>query len=73
MCSTPLSPSVNEEHEARAKALQEALKAGEDSGPAEPFDLATFRKRVAALCDELASIPDADCRSIAEIRKDWSS
>lgn len=27
-----------EEHEAKVKALQEALKAGENSGPATPFD-----------------------------------
>ncbi len=38
-----------EEHEARVKALQNALIAGEDSGPATPFDFDTFnaRKRAA--------------------------
>jgi antitoxin ParD1/3/4 len=31
-----------EEHEARVMALRGALKAGEESGPAEPFDFESF-------------------------------
>ena len=37
-----------EEHEARIKALREALKEGEDSGPAEPFDGDEFLARMHA-------------------------
>lgn len=37
-----------EEHEARVKALQEALIAGEESGPPAPFDNAAFLKRMRA-------------------------
>ena len=35
-----------EEHEAKVKALQDALIAGEDSGPPAPFDNAAFLKRM---------------------------
>lgn len=35
-----------EEHEARVKALQDALIAGEDSGPARPFDPDAFIRRM---------------------------
>ena len=35
-----------EEHEAKVRALQEALIAGEESGPATPFDNETFLKRM---------------------------
>lgn len=35
-----------EEHEAKVKALQEALIAGEDSGPSELFDNKAFLKRM---------------------------
>jgi antitoxin ParD1/3/4 len=31
-----------EEHEAKVMALRAALKAGEESGPAEPFDFEAF-------------------------------
>ena len=34
-----------EEHEAKVKALQEALIAGEQSGPAQPFDFEAFKTR----------------------------
>jgi len=34
-----------EEHEAKVKALQEALIAGEQSGPAHPFDFEAFKTR----------------------------
>lgn len=37
-----------EEHEARVKALQDALIAGEESGAPEPFDSAAFLKRMHA-------------------------
>lgn len=39
-----------EEHEAKVKALQDALIAGEESGPPTPFDFDAFiaRKRAAA-------------------------
>lgn len=37
-----------EEHEAKVKALQEALIAGEDSGPPMPFDNEAFLKRMRA-------------------------
>jgi antitoxin ParD1/3/4 len=35
-----------EEHEARVKALQEALIAGEESGEPQPFDNEAFLKRM---------------------------
>lgn len=35
-----------EEHEARVKALQDALVAGEESGPPQPFDNQAFLKRM---------------------------
>lgn len=35
-----------EEHEARVKALQDALIAGENSGEPKPFDNAAFLKRM---------------------------
>lgn len=35
-----------EEHEARVKALQNALIAGEESGPPVPFDNPAFLKRM---------------------------
>jgi antitoxin ParD1/3/4 len=35
-----------EEHEAKVKALQDALIAGETSGPAVPFDGAAFLKKM---------------------------
>ncbi|CAN7205308.1 type II toxin-antitoxin system ParD family antitoxin [Neorhizobium tomejilense] len=35
-----------EEHEARVKALQDALIAGEESGPPQPFDNQAFLKRM---------------------------
>lgn len=35
-----------EEHEARVKALQDALIAGEESGPARPFDPDAFIRRM---------------------------
>ncbi|MCR4377562.1 MAG: type II toxin-antitoxin system ParD family antitoxin [Rhodospirillales bacterium] len=35
-----------EEHEAKVKALQDALIAGEDSGAPVPFDNAAFLKRM---------------------------
>jgi len=34
-----------EEHEAKVKALQEALIAGEESGEPQPFDFEEFKKR----------------------------
>ncbi|MFM2372703.1 MAG: hypothetical protein RIS85_2425 [Pseudomonadota bacterium] len=34
-----------EEHEARLRALQEALIAGEQSGPPEPFNFDAFKAR----------------------------
>lgn len=34
-----------EEHEAKVKALQDALIAGEQSGPPEPFDFEAFKAR----------------------------
>ena len=37
-----------EEHEARVKALQDALIAGEDSGAPAPFDNTAFLKRMRA-------------------------
>lgn len=37
-----------EEHEAKVKALRDALIAGEESGPPEPFDNAAFLKRMRA-------------------------
>ena len=37
-----------EEHETRVKALQDALIAGEVSGPPEPFDNEAFLKRMRA-------------------------
>jgi antitoxin ParD1/3/4 len=37
-----------EEHEAKVKALQDALIAGEESGPPAPFDNKTFLKRMRA-------------------------
>lgn len=37
-----------EEHEARVKALQDALIVGEESGPPKPFDNAAFVKRMRA-------------------------
>ncbi|CAA7627300.1 Antitoxin ParD [Candidatus Terasakiella magnetica] len=37
-----------EEHEAKVKALQGALIAGEDSGPPVPFDSGAFLKRMRA-------------------------
>ena len=37
-----------EEHEAKVRALQEALIAGEESGPPAPFDNETFLKRMRA-------------------------
>jgi antitoxin ParD1/3/4 len=35
-----------EEHETRVKALQDALVAGEESGPPKPFDSDAFLKRM---------------------------
>ena len=35
-----------EEHEAKVKALQQALIEGEESGPATPFDSEAFLKRM---------------------------
>ncbi|PLC49883.1 type II toxin-antitoxin system ParD family antitoxin [Pollutimonas subterranea] len=35
-----------ESHESQVRALQEALKAGEDSGAAVPFDAASFLERM---------------------------
>ena len=35
-----------EEHEVQVKALQEALIAGEESGPAKPFNREAFLKRM---------------------------
>ena len=35
-----------EEHEAKVRALQDALIAGEQSGPPAPFDNAAFLKRM---------------------------
>lgn len=35
-----------EEHEARVKALQDALIAGEESGPGRPFDPDAFIRRM---------------------------
>ncbi|MGK6315401.1 type II toxin-antitoxin system ParD family antitoxin [Neorhizobium sp. DT-125] len=35
-----------EEHEARVKALQDALVAGEESGPPQPFDNEAFLQRM---------------------------
>jgi len=35
-----------EEHEAKVKALQQALIEGEESGPAAPFDSDAFLKRM---------------------------
>lgn len=35
-----------EEHEARVKGLQDALIAGEESGPPQPFDNQAFLKRM---------------------------
>lgn len=35
-----------EEHEARVKALQDALIAGEESGPTRPFDPDAFIRRM---------------------------
>ncbi|MCJ9754251.1 type II toxin-antitoxin system ParD family antitoxin [Neorhizobium sp. BETTINA12A] len=37
-----------EEHEARVKALQDALIAGEESGSPQPFDNQAFLKRMRA-------------------------
>lgn len=37
-----------EEHEAKVKALRDALIAGEDSGPPAPFDNKAFLKRMRA-------------------------
>ncbi len=37
-----------EEHEAKVKALQDALVAGEQSGPPAPFDNKAFLKRMRA-------------------------
>jgi antitoxin ParD1/3/4 len=37
-----------EEHEAKVKALQAALTAGEESGPPAPFDNEAFLKRMRA-------------------------
>ena len=37
-----------EEHEAKVKALQDALIAGEESGPPAPFDNKAFLKRMRA-------------------------
>lgn len=37
-----------EEHEAKVKALQDALIAGEESGPPAPLDSKAFRKRMRA-------------------------
>lgn len=37
-----------EEHEARVKVLQDALSAGEESGPAAAFDSEAFLKRMHA-------------------------
>ena len=37
-----------ESHESQVRALQEALKAGEDSGAASPFDSAAFLERMRA-------------------------
>lgn len=37
-----------EEHEAKVKALQDALIAGEESGPPMPFDSDAFLKRMRA-------------------------
>ena len=37
-----------EEHEAKVRALQDALVAGEESGPPAPFDNEAFLKRMRA-------------------------
>ena len=37
-----------EEHEAKVKALQDALIAGEESGPPAPFDNEAFQQRMRA-------------------------
>ena len=37
---------LREEHETKVKALQDALVAGENSGPPVPFDNAAFLKRM---------------------------
>ncbi|MQB43425.1 type II toxin-antitoxin system ParD family antitoxin [Rhizobium sp. ICMP 5592] len=41
-----------EEHEAKVKALQDALIAGEESGQPAPFDNAAFLKRMRATYGE---------------------
>lgn len=41
-----------EEHEAKVKALQDALIAGEESGKSAPFDNAAFLKRMRATYGE---------------------
>ncbi|NTF41679.1 antitoxin [Rhizobium sp. AC27/96] len=41
-----------EEHEAKVRALQEALIAGEESGKPAPFDNAAFLKRMRATYGE---------------------
>ena len=47
-----------EEHEAKVKALQEALNAGEQSGPAQPFDFEAFKTRKrAGLADKGRPLP----------------
>jgi len=48
---------MSEEHEAKVKALREALVAGEESGPPRPFDGADFLRRMRAK-QGLRSIPD---------------
>ena len=40
-----------EEHEARVRALQDALIEGEESGPPRPFDRAAFLARMKAAHD----------------------
>lgn len=41
-----------EEHETKVKALQEALIAGEESGPPTPFDFDAFIARKRALAEQ---------------------
>lgn len=41
-----MNPDPMEEHEAKVRALQEALVAGEKSGPPQLFDNDAFLKRI---------------------------
>lgn len=44
-----------EEHEARVTALQNALDAGEQSGPPQPLDISQFKARKRAALDPSTS------------------